>query len=83
MDIVVDEVDQMKQYHMLSSANATFEMQFHKIDGTVKPVYNDDIMGYFSASKGHLDGLQKAEFVNTSKLVPSAIIKTHTCINHR
>ena len=27
--------------------------------------------------KGHLDGLQKAEIVNTSKLVPSVIIKTH------
>ena len=25
-------------------------------------------------AKGHLDGLQKAEIVNTSKLVPSVII---------
>ena len=28
-------------------------------------------------AQGHLDELQKAEVVNTSKLVPSVIIKTH------
>ena len=33
--------------------------------GTVKPVYNDHLMRYFSAF-----WLQKAEIVNTSKLVP-------------
>ena len=27
---------------------------------TVKPVYNDLLMGYFSAFEGHLDELQKA-----------------------
>ena len=32
---------------------------------TVKPVYNDHLMGYFSA-KGHLDELQKAEIVNNT-----------------
>ena len=44
-------------------------------------------MGYFSelisVAKGHLDELQKAEIVNTSKLIPSVIIKTHYWINHR
>ena len=39
---------------------------------TVKPVYNN-----------HLDELQKAEIVNTGKLVPSVIIKTHYWINPR
>ena len=39
---------------------------------TVKPVYNDHLMGYFSA-KGHLDELQKAESVSTSELVPSVL----------
>ena len=33
-------------------------------------------------AKGHLDELQKAEIVNTSKLVHSIIIKTHYWINH-
>ena len=28
-------------------------------------------------AKGHLDELQKSDIVNTSKLVPSVIIKTH------
>ena len=33
---------------------------------TVKPVYNDHLMGYFSAfcSLGHLDELQKADMVS-------------------
>ena len=58
--------------------------------GTVKPVYNDHLVGYFSAfwsssrwAKGHLDELQKADIVGTSELVPSVIIKTHYWINHR
>ena len=34
-------------------------------------------------AKGHVDELQKAEIVSTSKLVPSVIIKTHYLINHR
>ena len=57
---------------------------------TVKPVYNDQLMGYFSAfleliwvAKGHLDELQKADIVSKSKLVPSVFIKTHYWINHR
>ena len=49
---------------------------------TVKPVYNDHLMWYFSA-KGHLDELQKAEIVGKSKLVPSGFIKTLYWINHR
>ena len=60
------------------------------VDGTVKPVYNDHLMGYFSAfwsssrvAKGHLDELQKVEIVNMSKFVPSVIIKTHYWINYR
>ena len=48
---------------------------------TVKPVYNDHLMGYLMA-KGHLDELQKAEIVSKSKLVPSVFIKTHYSINH-
>ena len=54
-------------------------------NNTVKPVYNDHLMGYFSAyfSKGHLDELQKAEIVSKSKLVHSVFIKTHYWINHR
>ena len=32
-------------------------------------------------AKGHLDDLHKAEIVNTSKLVPSVIIKTHYWLN--
>ena len=43
-----------------------------------KKWYNDDIN-----PKGHLDEHQKAEIVNTSKLVPSVIIETHYWINHR
>ena len=53
---------------------------------TVKPVYNDHLMGFFSAvwmAKGHLDELQKAEIVSKSKLVPSVFIKTRNWINHR
>ena len=46
---------------------------------TVKPVYNDHLMGYFSA-KGHLDEPQKAEIVNTSKMVPS-VITINTLLN--
>ena len=38
---------------------------------SVKPVYNDHLMGNFSAFKGHLDELQKAEIVSESKLVTS------------
>ena len=34
-------------------------------------------------AKGHLDELQEAEIVNTSKLVHAVIIKTHYWINHR
>ena len=49
---------------------------------TVKPVYNEHLIGYFSA-KGHLDELQKAEAISKSKLVPSVFIKTHYWINHR
>ena len=49
---------------------------------TVKPVYNDQLMGYFSA-KGHLDELRKAEIVSESKLVPSVFTKTYYWINHR
>ena len=49
------------------------------IRNTVKPAYNDNLMGYFS---GHLDELQKAEIVNTSKLILSVFIKTHYWINH-
>ena len=37
---------------------------------TVKPDYNDHLMGYISA-KGHLDELQKADMVSKCKLVPS------------
>ena len=52
---------------------------------TVKPVYNDHLMGHFSAfsvelisvAKGHLDELQKAEIVCKSKLVASVFIETH------
>ena len=36
-------------------------------EDTMKPVYNNYLIGYFSAfwgSKGHLDKLQKAEIVN-------------------
>ena len=44
--------------------------------GTVKPVYNDHLMG-------HLDELQKADIVNKSKLVPSVFIQIHYWINHR
>ena len=33
--------------------------------------------------KGHLDELQEAEIVNTNKLVPSVIIKTHYWRNQR
>ena len=40
----------------------------------MKPVYNDHLMGYFSA-KGHLDEFQKAEIVSKGKLVPSVFIK--------
>ena len=60
---------------------------------TVKPVYNDHLMGYFSAfwsstrwpSPGPLNELQKADtcMVSKSKLVPSVFIKTHYWINHR
>ena len=54
-------------------------------DGTVKPVYNDRLMGYFSAfwsssrwvAKGHLDELQKADIVSKIKLVSSVFIETH------
>ena len=57
------------------------------IASTMKPVYNDHIVGYFSAfwssSKGHLDELQKAEIVSKSKLVPSVLIKTHYWLNQR
>ena len=50
----------------------------------VKPVYNDHLMGYFSASaKGHLDELQKVDIVSKSKVVPSVFIKTHYWINYR
>ena len=54
---------------------------------TVKPVYNDHIMGYFfsafwSSSRWLALG-QKAEIVSKSKLVPSAFIKTYNWINHR
>ena len=43
---------------------------------TVKPVYNDHLMGYISAFWSssrwpNLDELQKAEIVNKSKLIPS------------
>ena len=48
---------------------------------TVKPVYNDYLMGYFTAN-GHLGELQEAEIVSTSQLVPSVFIKTHYWINH-
>ena len=34
-------------------------------------------------AKGHLDELQTAEIVKTSKLAPPVIIKTHYWINHR
>ena len=34
-------------------------------------------------TKGHLDGLQKAEIVSKSELAPSVFIKTHYWINHR
>ena len=53
------------------------------LTNTVKPVYNDHLMGYFSAfwsssrwprAKGHLDELQKAGIVNLSKLAPSVFI---------
>ena len=57
---------------------------------TVKPVYNDHLMGYFSAfwsssrwPLGHLDELQKAEIVSKSKLIPPVPIKTHYWINQR
>ena len=43
-----------------------------------KKWYNDDIN-----PKSHLDEPQKAEIVDTSKLVPSVIIETHYWINHR
>ena len=49
---------------------------------TVKPVYNDHLMGHLSAL-GHLDELQKADIVSKSELVPSVFIKTHYWINHR
>ena len=38
-----------------------------QINGTVKPVYNDHLMGYFSAFWSHLDELQKAEIISKSK----------------
>ena len=51
---------------------------------TVKPVYNDHLMEYFSLfAKGHLDELQKAEIGTKSNLVPSFFIKAHHWINHR
>ena len=60
------------------------------MNDTVKPVYNDHRMGYFSAfwsssrwPKGHLDELQKAKIISKSKLVPSVFIKTHYWINHK
>ena len=34
-------------------------------------------------AKGHLDDLQKADIVSTSKMVPSVFIKTHYWIDHR
>ena len=40
----------------------------------MKPVYNDHPMGYFSAFKGNLDELQKADIVSKSKLVSSVFI---------
>ena len=43
------------------------------LDNTVKPVYNDHRMGYFSA----FWSAEIAEIVNTSKLVLSIIITTH------
>ena len=49
---------------------------------TVKPVYNDHLMGYFSGQR-HLDELQKADMVSKSKLVYPVFIKTHYWINHR
>ena len=48
----------------------------------MKPVYNDHLLGYFSAFWGSYE-LQKAEIVSKSKLVPSVFIKTHYWINHR
>ena len=53
------------------------------VTSTVKPVYNDHLMGYFSAFWSYLDELQKAEIVSKSELVPSVFIKTHNGINHR
>ena len=50
---------------------------------TVKPVYNDHLMGYFSASWSSSRWPRATEIVYTSKLVPSVIIKTHYWINHR
>ena len=47
---------------------------------TAKPVYNDHLMGYFSAFWSSLDELQKADIVNKIKLVPSVFIK-HPLLN--
>ena len=44
----------------------------HNGPNTVKPVYNDHLMG-------HIDELQEADIVSKSKLVPSVFIITHYC----
>ena len=50
---------------------------------TTNPVYNDHLMGYFSAFWSSSDEPRKAEIVSKSKLVHSVFIKTLYWINHR
>ena len=54
------------------------------IADTVKPVYNDQLMRYYSAFRSSSRWpLQKADIVDKSKLVPSVFIKTKYWMNHR
>ena len=76
-------------FEKAKAASMCFDMICHENSCTVKPVYKDHLMGYFSAfwsssrwPLANLDEPQKAEIVSKSKLIPSVFIKTHYWMNH-